>query len=383
MTGADPDGRVLVLAPTAHDADTIVDLLEQAGIPSSAVATMTCLCQELQRGVGAAVVASEALDDASTDAFMDQLATEPVWSQVPIIIATCQEAHGAARGVAIAETLSHAASVTLLERPFTVEELLGTVRFALHMRHGQYAVRDLNKRLDRQAEDLRLSNEQLSHFATVASHDLRAPLRRIAIYLDLALEDAGQLDEQVENYLKHARESAACMHDLVNDMLAESREGEHRPQADTACLARDALDHALANLADRIAETRARIEIGSLPGLAIDCTSLMRVFQNLVENAIRYRHPSRDPVIHVSGGHPAGNLSTVSVIDNGLGIPEDRHLDIFNRFERSGRTDSRGAGIGLTTVRDIIHRYGGRIWVESRLDEGSTFSFALPPASLG
>jgi PAS domain S-box-containing protein len=226
------------------------------------------------------------------------------------------------------------------------------------------------------------SNTELGQFAYVASHDLQEPLRMITGYLQL-LERRyqGKLDAEASEFIRYAVDGAVRMKRLIEDLLALSRAGtqaanfrpvESQTLFETAC----------SNLAVSIRESGAEITAGSLPLIVADPVLLTQVFQNLIGNAIKFRGKDRPPRIRVAAENTAVNPKdgcVFSVRDDGIGI-EPRHLDrIFGIFERLHSTDQYdGSGVGLAITRRILERHGGRIWVESKPGEGSTFRFLIP-----
>lgn len=170
------------------------------------------------------------------------------------------------------------------------------------------------------------------------------------------------------------------MQSLIQDLLSYSRVSRHSKNFESASL-RHALQTALAALKASIQEADARITHDSMPTVGCDAGQISQVFQNLLGNALKYRGEQR-PLIHVGARHNDGAW-TFSVADNGIGI-EPRHFEkIFVIFQRlHTRERYAGTGIGLAVCRKIVHRHGGRIWVESGgAGQGATFFFTLPDRS--
>jgi light-regulated signal transduction histidine kinase (bacteriophytochrome) len=240
--------------------------------------------------------------------------------------------------------------------------------------------RDLEERA-RQQEQLRRSNEELERFAYVASHDLQEPLRKVAGFTALLQKKyAGQLDRDADEIIQYAVDGATRMQMLIKDILAYSRVGSKELQR-VPVDARTVMELVVADLGEHVKETHARIDWGRLPTVRADASQLRQVLQNLVENAIKYRHPRRRPSIQVTAVEESKEWH-FQVKDNGIGIPVDKHEEIFGIFRRLHGQDRPGTGIGLAVAKKAIERHGGRIWVESKPGKGSTFHFTLPRGPL-
>ncbi len=230
----------------------------------------------------------------------------------------------------------------------------------------------------RRAEDeLRRSNADLEHFASVTSHDLQEPLRTVASFAELLDARYGQLlDERGAQYLRAIREGATRMQQLVRDMLSVARPGSaKRAAGHTACS--KILDYVIADLHASVVECNARITRAELPDLPIDRAQLTQLFKNLITNALKFRG-DQPPQIHVSAQRSGADwLFTVS--DNGIGIAPEHATKVFEMFQRvHDRTRYPGSGIGLAVAKRIVERHSGRIWFESEPGQGTTFFFSLP-----
>jgi PAS domain S-box-containing protein len=246
------------------------------------------------------------------------------------------------------------------------------------------AIRDISVRkvaeehLQKTVRELKRSNDELEHFAYVASHDLQEPLRMVASYTQLlAKRYVGRLDADADEFIGYAVDGSNRMQGLIRDLLAYSRAGANG-KAPSMIYSDIALDDALANLRTAIEESGAVVTRDPLPVIASDDTQLTQVFQNLIGNAIKYRG-AEAPRVHISAARSPGGEWIFAVRDNGLGIDPQYFDRIFVLFQRlHSREEFKGTGIGLAICKKMLERLGGRIWVESLPGHGSTFYFALP-----
>jgi light-regulated signal transduction histidine kinase (bacteriophytochrome) len=246
------------------------------------------------------------------------------------------------------------------------------------------AIRDITERrrseehLVKTVWELKRSNDELQQFAYVSSHDLQEPLRMVSSYTQLlAKRYKGRLDSDADEFIAFAVDGCNRMQGLIQDLLAYSRAGTSEREL-RKVPSESALRKALTNLRIMIKQSGAVVTHDALPTVRADETQLTQVFQNLVGNAIKYRR-AEDPRVHVSAARNGGNEWTFSVGDNGLGIDPQYFERIFVLFQRlHGRDEFEGTGIGLAICKKIVERQGGRIWVESQPEKGSTFYFALP-----
>ena len=243
------------------------------------------------------------------------------------------------------------------------------------------ALREAEAALTRQAEDLRRSNAELEQFAYVASHDLQEPLRKVASFTQmLQRRYEGQLDERAHRYIEFSVDGAKRMQELINDLLAFSRVGrltDPHERVDLGALAA----RAVANVEPAADEAGAVVEVGDLPSVQGDAVLLTVVFQNLIANAIKFRHPDRAPRVSIDAARANGEWQ-LTVVDNGIGVEPEYGERIFVIFQRlHTRTAYEGTGIGLAMCRKIIEYHGGRIWLGTPPpDGGSRFCFTLPAA---
>lgn len=255
-------------------------------------------------------------------------------------------------------------------------DLLGAVlvfRDISERRRTEQEITRANRKLSR-------SNDSLRQFAYAAAHDLREPLRTVALYSQMAARsispDAG---DDLKEFLGHVNTGARRMDELVRDLFtfieaADTLERQLPVLVDCGI----ALQQALSNLTAAIQASQAVITHGDLPVVSAHPSPLMQVFQNLIGNSLKYRRVDVPPRVHVDASLN-GTEWIFRVQDNGIGIDPRYHRTVFGVFKRLERSGS-GTGIGLAICERVVDEYGGRIWVESELGQGATFAFTLPVA---
>ncbi|MBO3096174.1 sensor histidine kinase [Cellulomonas dongxiuzhuiae] len=279
--------------------------------------------------------------------------------------------------------LSH---VVRVEGPGELEELasdveqmrLGLVTQLAELRSSREEITEAHQRLTEQAEELRRSNRDLEQFAYVASHDLQEPLRKVASFTQLLQKRyGGQLDERADQYIDFAVDGAKRMQRLIQDLLGFSRVGRVGGEVVDVDLA-VALERAQDQLSERIEEAGAVVTHGDLPVVRGEEPLLVQLFQNVVGNAVKFRHPDRTPHLHVTARRVEGAWE-IEARDNGIGI-DPQYVDrVFVIFQRLHAKDVyEGTGIGLALCKKIVEFHGGRIWIPETDGDGTTIRWTLP-----
>jgi PAS domain S-box-containing protein len=273
------------------------------------------------------------------------------------------------------ETVRRRKDGTLLEISLTISpirDLNGKVIGASKI------ARDITERRRNEAR-IRRANQDLEQFAFSASHDLQEPLRTLKIYSELlGARYADKLDGQALEFLDFLRSGATRMEMLVRDLLAYTHAINSNAAANEIADASDVFEDVCEGMAGPIAETGAMITSEALPAVQMHRMHLQQLFQNLIGNAIKYRHVDRTPVIHITASRQGASW-LFSVSDNGIGIAPEFKEKIFGLFKRLHTSEEYpGTGIGLAICQRIVDRYYGRIWVDSEVGHGSTFRFCVP-----
>lgn len=242
-----------------------------------------------------------------------------------------------------------------------------------HMKRRMEATIDELRTANRRLED---ANDELDRYAAVVSHDLRTPLTTIAGFVDLLhMDHAQDLDEEGLEILHILERNTRRMDAAIDALLQLARTAgppEYVPPLDPQDVVRDVLEQIGSEIGD------ARVDVETMPQVAVDRTHLSQVLQNLLVNSVRYRSPDRPLSITVSA-RPEGNWVEISVSDNGIGIPEEERERVFEPLRRGRHVeDVEGTGIGLATCRKIVRSYGGDIAVVDREEPGATIALTVP-----
>ena len=259
-------------------------------------------------------------------------------------------------------------------RDFTADEksflstVAGTLTTALKRRHFEDQLRSVNDELGR-------SNAELSRFAAIAAHDLKAPLNSISQFAELIGESAPP-DSETREYLDIMARATERMRNLVDRLLSYSRVGAI-DAVPVRVDVQSVLEAVTYDLGAAISAGAALVTSDPLPIVHGDQVAVQQLFQNLIANALKFVAPGIRPRVHV-GATPAGSFWRFSIRDNGIGIDSEEAREIFEPFRRLRAKAYEGTGLGLAICLRIVERHGGRIWMTSHPGRGSEFVFTLP-----
>jgi signal transduction histidine kinase len=381
--------RVLVLAPLGADAVNIRHVLREAGIEAEICTDLPSLAAASADNCDALLLTEESVTAGRQGLLVDRIATQPAWSDLPVVLITSGGRIDDASTRAI-RLLGDQANLTLVERPLRVITLVSAVKSALRARRRQYEVRDLladrekllaslEERVAERTARLRLMVDELEAFSYSVSHDLRSPLRVLSGYAEVLVEDYGaSLDPQAKDYLDRIARAARRMDRLTQDILAYTR-------VTRAELTREALDldlvfRAVIEQYPALLAARHLIAIRSPLGrIQGHLPSLIQCFSNLLENALKFVREGEQPEIEISA-EPRDARVRVTVRDHGTGIAPEQHRRIFGIFERAADSRIPGTGIGLAIAKKAVERMGGAIGVSSVPGLGSRFWVELDAA---
>lgn len=228
---------------------------------------------------------------------------------------------------------------------------------------------------------LERSNTELQDFASVASHDLQEPLRKVQVFGERLKAKCGEaLSEEGKDFLNRLLNATGRMQGLINDLLAYSRVTT-KAQPFVPVVLNKVVREVLSDLEIRLEQVQGNVEVGELPAIEADAMQMRQLFQNLIGNALKFRRPNVAPVIRVAMEPAPAGRCQIAVNDNGIGFEEKYNDRIFKVFERlHGRDAYEGTGMGLAICRKIVERHGGSLTARSTPGQGSTFIMTLPLA---
>jgi PAS domain S-box-containing protein len=274
----------------------------------------------------------------------------------------------------------HEFPVEISLSPLETEEGLlvsSTIRDITVRKRTEDEIRALNKEMERRNADLLAMNSELESFSYSVSHDLRSPLRHIAGFAQLLIEEYGaDLPSEAQRYLNRIHEGTCKMGQLIDELLSLARVGRQELRVQLTGL-KALVEEVIGDLKQENPQRAIEWDVQPLPLVDCDPGLLKQVFVNLLANAVKFTSQRERSVIEI-GSLNGGSKPTIFVRDNGVGFSmqyADKLFGVFQRLHRS--EDFPGTGVGLATVQRIVQKHGGRAWAEAELGNGATFYFTL------
>lgn len=247
---------------------------------------------------------------------------------------------------------------------------------------SQISAEDLQRQLFEKEAELEKLREEYANFAYIVSHDLSAPMRHIDGFTALVIQNMeGRLDDKTEQYLGFLKSSANRAADIMSGLLEFSRlTTRQKAFAEIDC--NELVSDVLAKLDTHIQKTAANITVEELPRVMGDVDQVEKIFFHLLANALIYHKAGVAPQVDIRA-RVSGDLWEFCISDQGMGIRENRQGEVFSVLRRGvGESDFPGLGMGLAIARKVVMRHGGKIWLNSVPDEGTSVHFTFPRTEL-
>ncbi|HTU64335.1 MAG TPA: ATP-binding protein [Steroidobacteraceae bacterium] len=295
----------------------------------------------------------------------------------PTLVAVIMTGHGA---LDTAIAAMKAGALDYIQKPIKLATTLPVLERALAVRQLRIEKKRLEESVRERTEELKIANRELEAFSYSVSHDLRAPLRAVSFFTQSMLnEHAAQLNDEGKRLLQNVTAGAAHMDRLITDLLRLAqlnRQPLNKSPVRFGELAQRVIDGMTHERAGRDIE----FVIADFPTWQVDAGLLQQVFVNLISNAIKFTRERAKARIEI-GFRMDGTTLVVFVKDNGVGFNMKYMNKLFGVFQRLHTADQfEGTGVGLSIVRRIVERHGGKVWVDGEQDQGATFYFSLPDA---
>jgi signal transduction histidine kinase len=359
--------RILVVEDNRLQREMLCDFLAAEGFEAVGCRTAAEGIEELKNGNFGVAVIDLGLPDISGTELLEQIRW--LYERVRVIIHT---------GLSSYESLKDALNLgafAYVEKRSDLSELMRHINRACRECVDSYAA-DLEAAVAQRTAELARSNGELTDFAAHVAHDLRSPLLTISGYCQVLKDESdGKSSDKEAQVLERILDAVERMGRLIDDLLKYSQAGQSDEPLQDVSL-EEVLVLAKANLEAAICAGNARIEAESLPTVPGDSTQLVQLFQNLIDNAVKFRRDV-DPVVKIRAKREGLNW-LISVEDNGIGMEGKNFNRVFNLFQRLLGRKYPGSGVGLAVSKKIVERHGGRIWLESTPGRGTTFFFTIP-----
>jgi signal transduction histidine kinase/methylmalonyl-CoA mutase cobalamin-binding subunit len=381
--GAGEDQRVLILAPRGRNAELIAGVMGRAGLPQVVCDNIDELCHEMHGPAGVVILCEEALNRAGLDCLIGTLATQPPWSEIPLLVLT--GGGKTTRGsYEIARSLGPRGNLTLLERPVRIITMLSAVRAALRGRRRQYEVRDLLAREQAARAQAEAASKAKDHFLATLSHELRTPLNPVLMTVS-AMQTDPALPPRLREDVDLVRRNVELESKLIDDLLDLTRIARGKLELSPEAVdLHGVLEHALETCCEEDARRKHLTVTSDLAAVRRfvwgDSARLSQVFWNLLKNAVKFT-PEGGSIALRTRDDPQAAAIVVTVTDTGIGIEADAAARIFDAFEQENRGITRrfgGLGLGLAICKALVDLHGGTIAVSSQgKGRGATFTVRL------
>jgi signal transduction histidine kinase/CheY-like chemotaxis protein len=360
--------------PTGRDGELVCSTLERAGLSAHGCKNAAELRDRVQDGCGAVLLAEEAVEDEAVAQFIQSLADQPIWSDLPLILFSSQSRNAEK----LLQTLGSRVNITIVERPIRITMLISAVRGALRARERQYQTRDLLLQLEE-------ADRQKDLFLATLSHELRTPLNSILGWIQI-LRTRKLEQSEIDRAIEVIERNAKGQSEMISDILFVSRIITGKLEIKREPVNVGEVLNGVVEIIRPSAEAKSlelTVQSSDYEPVPVegDAERLQQVFLNLLTNAVKFTPDGGKIDI---GLRRVGSNVRIEVSDTGQGINPQFLPYVFERFRQADSTYTRrigGLGLGLAIVRHLVELHGGSVTADSEgKDRGSVFAITLPIA---
>jgi len=366
-------GNILIVDDTPNNLRLLSETLSEQGYEVQCAINGKLALMAVKNSLPDLVLLDIKMPDMDGYEVCSTLKSQPETAEVPVIFLSSLD------DVLDKVQAFKVGGIDYVTKPFQVEEVLARVENQLTICRLQQQLQAQNLQLQQLNQELKRSNQELEEFAYVVSHDLQQPLQSITGFAELLLGMKSTIDfeAEAEEYVRPILDEGIRMQELIKNLLEYSRVGTKKQDLKPIDC-QELLTKTLVHLQKTLEKNNAIISYDTLPVVMGDRVQLSQLFQNLIENGIKYQRPNVQPKVTITTKQTAQDW-LFAIHDNGIGIDSqyfDRIFQIFTRLHSSQHYP--GTGIGLAICKKIVERHGGKIWLESELGIGTTFYFTIP-----
>ncbi|HEU5048266.1 MAG TPA: ATP-binding protein [Rickettsiales bacterium] len=375
--------RVLILAPTAKDANATADILLRQSINTQICSSINQVCEGIARGADAAIITEEAIWGDKEHILENVLKHQPPWSDFPLIVLT----HAGKESFSTTQALQAIGNMTMIARPVQIAELVSTVQAALRDRKRQYRLRDYLVEIKRKEAAAEAANMAKTEFLANMSHEIRTPMN-VVIGLSNILASSEPLTEKQQEYISTLQTSANSLLELINDLLDVAKIEAQTIELEQVSFSMAQLIEEVVSMISMRAQEK-HLEFSSddksVQGRTFigDSARIRQIILNLCSNAVKFTEKGGVHIAITMLPDAKSDMQIVSIAveDTGIGIAPDKLPAIFDKFMQADSSINRkygGTGLGLAITKKLTEIMGGTLKVESTLGKGSVFTVSLP-----
>jgi two-component system, sensor histidine kinase and response regulator len=368
--------KVLMVDDNQKNLAVLSHMLREEGFDVSAVTSGEIALKAVQRFFPDLILLDIMMPGIDGYETCERLKRDPATKNIPVIFLSAKvHTNDILKGFQVG-------GADYITKPFCQEEVLVRVKTQLQLRQSFIKIEKAEIEIRLHNKELEKSNQSLQAFASIASHDLKSPLRKIHfIGSALRKEYKDLLDEKGCNHLIDLEKISSHLARLIDSLLEYSQVVKDPKPFETIDL-KNKIQEVMFNIEVQIKETKGTIHLEEMPTVAGEPFLLYQLFQNLISNALKFHRRGEPPVINIRSQATDNGFWEILVQDNGIGFDEKYIDNIFQPFTRLvSKDDCEGNGIGLATCKRIVDHHRGTITCRSQPEKGTTFIITLPAAN--